>query len=170
MSIRDQAAVVGVGLNTGPMAVGNMGSARRFDYTVLGDAVNLGSRLEGLNKEYGTSALAAESTLGEAGKDVRARFVDLVAVKGKREPVAVYELLGVDGEADPDDDPALAAYARGIERYRARDFAGALPHFEAALRLNPGDGVSATYLRRCQELIETPPPADWDGVYVMTHK
>jgi adenylate cyclase len=161
---------MGIGLNTGPMSVGNMGSSRRFDYTVMGDSVNLGSRLEGLNKEYGTNLIVSESTLAMAGEDMRARFLDLVAVKGKKEPAAVYELISVDGKLDPEREAALAAYEQGVERYKMGDYAGALPHFEEALRLNGHDGASAVYVERCRELAENPPPADWDGVYVMTHK
>lgn len=161
---------MGVGLNTGPMAVGNMGSERRFDYTVLGDSVNLGSRLESLNKEYGTSVIVSETTLVQAGSDLHARFLDLVAVKGKKEPAAVYELISVDGQADQQREAAMASYESGLERYKAADYAGAVPHFEEALRLNPEDSVSAVYVERCRELVENPPPSDWDGVYVMTHK
>jgi adenylate cyclase len=167
--------MMGIGLNTGQMAVGNMGSQRRFDYTIMGDAVNLGSRLEGLNKEYGTSIILSEATLQQAGPDVRARFLDLVAVKGKKEPTAVYELLATDGlstngaltnsRAD-----FLAAYERGIDLYRTRDYISALTQFETALRLDGDDGPTAVYLERSRELAANPPAPDWDGVYVMTRK
>jgi adenylate cyclase len=167
--------MMGIGLNTGQMAVGNMGSQRRFDYTIMGDAVNLGSRLEGLNKEYGTSIILSEATLQQAGPDVRARFLDLVAVKGKKEPTAVYELLATDGlatngaltngRAD-----FLAAYERGIDLYRTRDYISALTQFETALRLDGDDGPTAVYLERSRDLAANPPAPDWDGVYVMTRK
>ena len=112
----------------------------------------------------------SETTLAQAGADVRARFLDLVAVKGKQEPAAVYELISVDGTVDGKVETALAAYERGVERYRARDYTGAQRHFEEARRLDEADAVSAMYLERCRGLAENPPPADWDGVFVMTHK
>ena len=161
---------MGVGLNTGPMAVGNMGSARRFDYTVMGDSVNLGSRLEGLNKEYGTSVIASEATLADAGDRLCFRFLDLVAVQGKREPTEVYELLSASGQSDQARDEMLAAYTAGIDCYRQRDFRVALEYFEAALKRAADDRPSQLYRERCIELLANPPPADWDGVFVMMHK
>jgi adenylate cyclase len=162
---------MGVGLNTGPMSVGNMGSDTRFDYTVMGDAVNLGSRLEGANKEYHTSICISQFTL-DAVKDEGfvLRFLDLVAVKGRAQPVAVYELIGRPGSFGPFTPEILALYERGTEQYRAQEFAAAGDTFREVLRHRPGDGPSAMYLERSLDLLEAPPPHDWDGVFVMTHK
>ncbi|HLH24535.1 MAG TPA: adenylate/guanylate cyclase domain-containing protein [Chloroflexota bacterium] len=161
---------IGIGLNTGPMIFGNMGSVLRTDFTVIGDSVNLGSRLEGLNKEYGTRIIVGESTRAAAGDAFLYRFLDLVAVKGKTEPVAIYELLAPAGALPSEREPVLAAYARGLAAYQARDWAAAHEAFAAALALDPSDGPSLLYRTRADEYLAAPPPASWDGVYVATHK
>jgi adenylate cyclase len=161
---------IGIGLNTGPMIFGNMGSVLRTDFTIIGDSVNLGSRLEGLNKEYGTRIVVGDHTRAAAGDAFEYRFLDLVAVKGKSEPVAIYELLAVAGAVPPERAPVLAAYARGMEAYQARDWAAASDAFGDALDLDPADGPSLLYRQRAEEYLTAPPPAAWDGVYVATHK
>jgi len=155
------AVSIGIGLNTGAMAVGNMGSAARFDYTVLGDQVNLGARLEALTKEYGISILVGEATAKAAGDAFVFREIDLVRVKGRAGALPVFELVGRAGEVTID--PAFAA---ALAAYRARELVAAEQQFAAIA----GDPVAAVMAKRCAELAAEPPPADWDGVYEQRSK
>jgi adenylate cyclase len=157
-------------VNTGPMVFGDMGSPLRTDFTVLGDSVNLASRLEGLNKEYGTRLIVGAATREAVGDAYRFRYLDLVAVKGKREPVAIYELLSPAGTLPPEREALLAAFTAGLEAYRALDWAAAANQFGRALAIDPADGPSRLYLQRTTEYASAPPPPAWDGVFVATHK
>jgi adenylate cyclase len=146
---------IGIGINTGPMAVGNMGSAARFDYTVLGDQVNLGARLEALTKEYGVGILVGEATALAAGGRFVFREIDVVRVKGRAGAAPVYQLVGRAGvTVDPRFTDALATY-------RKRDFSQA----RSAFSLLEADPVARTMAERCAVLAAQPPPEDWDGVY-----
>jgi adenylate cyclase len=162
---------IGIGLNTGVASVGNMGSSLRYGYTALGDSVNLSSRLEGLNKEYGTHIVVNESTY-EVAKSAGFVFreLDLIRVKGKNEPVTIYELAARKEELTPDLQARLTAFAEARALYRQRKWDAAQHAFQSILEKWPDDGPSRVYWKRCQEYLFDEPPTGWDGVFTMTHK
>ena len=158
------------GLSSGEVVVGNMGSKHKLNYTVMGDMVNLASRLEGANKAYGTYLMISETCHAKVKDLVEWRELDYLAVKGKEKPVRVFEVLGLKGTMDEDLRGRLAAFTSALERYRARDFTGALAGFEAILSGAPDDGPSKAYVERCRYFLEEPPGEAWDGVWHMKEK
>ena len=160
---------IGVGINSGPMLVGNMGSKRRKNYTIMGDSVNLASRLEGINRQFGTNIIISENTFVLVKDQVVARELDLIQVKGKTQPVKVYELLGLAAESSQFSD-LVGRFEKGLEAYRSGEWTTAVAIFQDLLRNHPDDGPSHVFIERCNDLIAQPPEGSWDGVFVMKTK
>jgi adenylate cyclase len=151
------------------MLVGNMGSKRRFNFTIMGDNVNLASRLEGLNKTFGTRLIISESTYEFVHDKMLVRELDLIRVKGKMRPVKIFELMGLLSESQG----ALAKVDRfhaALEAYRSAQWETAIGMFGELLRDFPDDGPTRVFVQRCWDLIENPPEGEWDGVFVMETK
>jgi adenylate cyclase len=161
---------VRMGIATGEAVVGTIGSPFSKSFTVIGDTVNLASRLEGINKVYGTRIIIAEETLRLAQHEIETRELDLITVAGKTEPVRIHELLSSYGQLAPADADLCDEFAGGLAAYRACDWDTAERRFAECRRLKPTDGPSALFLERVQALRAAPPPADWDGVWRFTQK
>lgn len=162
---------VGIGVNTDAIVAGNIGSPKRMDFTVIGDGVNLASRLEGACKEYGTRILISENTYSKLRGTYSIREVDRVIVKGKTEPAAVYEVLDYHTpETFPNFRESLDCYRSGLSYYRKRDWDRALTALREALSLNPNDRLVKIYVDRCTQMKIHPPGPNWNGVWVMKTK
>jgi adenylate cyclase len=162
---------MGIGLNTDMVVSGNIGSTKRMDYTLIGDGVNLASRLESACKMYSAQILISENTFNRLRGTYRIRNIDQVVVKGKTEPVGVYEVLDHHTEESfPNLMDVVNYFNDGMRHYRAAKFANAITQFDKALGQHPQDKLTTTYIERCRYLLDHPPIGDWNGVWVMTQK
>jgi len=161
---------VRIGIQTGPVVVGNIGSDVQMNYTVIGDTANTASRLEGANKAYGTCILIGECTRIAAGDTIVAREIDRITVMGKSRGIRIYELLGLKGELRAEILEAAQTFETALARYRCMAWDDAVAGFEQVIRLLGGDQASTVFLHRIETLRENPPAANWDGGFTMTEK
>jgi adenylate cyclase len=161
---------VRMGINSGLVSAGNMGSEQRFQYTVMGDAVNSASRFEGANKQYGTYLMIGETTYSLAGDHIEARMLDRLIVKGKAHPITVYNLIAKKGDATKEELKLIEWYEKGLHLYWDQQWDQAIEAFQKALAFSPGDPPSERFIQRCRDFKITPPPDGWLGEYIMTTK
>ncbi|AFZ13241.1 adenylate/guanylate cyclase with GAF and PAS/PAC sensors [Crinalium epipsammum PCC 9333] len=163
---------IGIGINSDTVISGNIGSSKRMEFTAIGDGVNLGSRLEGASKQYGCDIVISESTYTPCSDRVWARELDFIKVKGKDQPVRIYELVGLRSEPiSPDKEEIIELYHKGREYYLKRKFTRAMGEFGTILEdFDKSDKAATLYLKRCQHFLQEPPPDDWDGVWTLTEK
>ncbi|GLR88032.1 adenylate cyclase [Bradyrhizobium iriomotense] len=161
---------VRIGIATGEVLTGSIGSDLMMSFTVMGDAVNLASRLEAVNKVYGCRILISEATAATVGTELELREIDRLAVVGQSKPQAVFEVMGSHGELTKQQELLRSRYKEGLAAYRIGRWEDARNAFNAALEVSPGDGPSLTLLNRLDHLQSNPPPADWNGSWHMEHK
>ncbi len=158
-----------IGINSGRVVAGNMGTRGLFNYTIMGDPVNLGARLESANKQYGTSIMMGETTFALAEGEFDTRKLDRIRVKGKDQPVVVYELLGPKGAIGPQQAQQVGLYESAFDAYLKRAFEDSISKLDALQRLGP-DRPAEILKERCLEYLQSPPAPGWDGVYTMKTK
>ena len=161
---------VRIGVATGEVLVGSIGSEFMMSYTVMGDAVNLASRLEGANKIYGSHSLVSARTIALAGDVIEFREIDRLVVVGQNHAETVFDIMGRKDELAPEQTVLLQRYSEGLAAYRARNWDDARQAFSAALEAVPGDGPSSAFIKRIGDLQANPPAADWDGAWVLDQK
>ena len=161
---------VRMGLNTGPMVVGNMGSAQRMNYTIMGDTVNLASRLEGANKAYSSDIMISDATYQAAKDHIDVRELDTIRVVGKSEPVTVYQLMERKGMTTGLMADLVHQFEKGLSLYKDREYEKARDAFKLALAMGENDGPSRVYVNRCEAYIKNPPAKNWDGVFTLDSK
>jgi len=162
--------VVRMGLNSGTVSAGNMGASRRFSYTVMGDAVNQAARFEPANKDYDTDIIIGASTFDLASDHIDARLLDKIVVKGKTEPIRIYELLGKKNQAGNSKADVVALYEESLQVHWKHDFDAAIEKLENALHIDPEDGPAKALLARVRGYKQNPPARSWQGEYVRATK
>ena len=159
-----------IGINTGEMIVGNMGTQKKMNYTIISNAVNLASRLEGVNKQYGTQILTSEDTVKETGSTLLTRRLDRIRVVGINEPVRIYEILETSAEAPAASRELAGLFHSAHDLFEERDWKNADSAFQQVLKISPNDGPTRLYRARCKQYLQSPPPNNWDGVVNITEK